>query len=194
VPSQEFLRPYDLPYNKIASAMLTHLDLVAAVAEEGKPTFVSTGMSGYEDIDRAVEILGKADCPFVLMHTVSEYPAPDEKLNLRALHALRGRYGCHVGYSGHEVSPIPSVLAAAMGAVAVERHITLGRAMYGSDQAASLERRGLEVLVKNIRLMPRVLGDGEKRVTADEQSVAAKLRYWETFETETTSPPVEERA
>lgn len=194
VPSLEFLRPYDLPYNKIASAMLTHLEFVEAVAAERKPTFVSTGMSGYDDIDRAVAMFREADCPFVLMHTVSEYPAPEETLNLRALHILRERYDCPVGYSGHEVSPTPSVLAAAMGAVAVERHITLGRAMYGSDQAASLERRGLEMLVKNIRSIPHLLGDGEKRVTADEHEVAKKLRYWETFDATTSPHAVEERS
>jgi N-acetylneuraminate synthase len=176
--SQLFLRRYDLPYNKVASAMLTHRDLVELVAEERKPALVSTGMSSYDEIDAAVAILRKHDCPFVLMHTISEYPTPEQELNLRAMHVLRARYGCPIGYSGHEVSPLPSAIAAAMGAVAVERHITLDRAMYGSDQAASLEKRGLETLVSYIRTVPLVLGDGVKRISSAEAANAEKLRYW----------------
>lgn len=178
VPSQEFLRQYDLKHNKVASAMLTHLDLLNAVAEEQKTTFVSTGMSDYEQIDRAVEIFRSHDCPFVLMHTVSEYPAAEDKLNLAAIHDLRTRYACPVGYSGHEVTMIPGVLAAMMGAVAIERHITLDRAMYGSDQAASLEVRGLELLVGYIRKIPLVMGDGSRKITPEEMANAQKLRYW----------------
>lgn len=176
--SQQFLRRYDLPYNKVASPMLTHFDFVDAVAAERKPTFVSTGMSDDAAIDRAVEILRSHDTPFVLMHAVSEYPAPDASLNLRVLNELRARYDCPVGYSGHEVSPMPTILAAAFGAVAVERHITLDRAMYGSDQAASLERRGLEILVGGLRTLPVVAGDGVRRVTPGEDANARKLRYW----------------
>lgn len=178
VDSQLFLRRYDLPYNKIASPLLTHDDLLELVAEERKPTFVSTGMSSLEEIDQAVEIFRSHDCPLVLMHTVSAYPAPEHELNLRAMHELRARYGCPVGYSGHEVSPVPSVIAAALGAVAVERHVTLDRAMYGSDQAASLEKRGLETLVANIRTIPLVVGDGVRRITPAEIANARKLRYW----------------
>jgi N-acetylneuraminate synthase len=178
VPSQLFLRPFNLKYNKIASAMLTHLDLVRAVAEERRLTFVSTGMSTYEQIDAAVEILKNEKCPYVLMHTVSEYPAHESTLNLSLMHDLRKRYGCMVGYSGHEVTMIPSVIAAAFGAVAVERHITLDRAMYGSDQAASLERRGLEMMVSYIRTIAQINGDGVKRISQAEDKNAAKLRYW----------------
>lgn len=191
VASQRFLRRYDLPYNKIASALTTHLELVELVASERKPTFVSTGMSSYEEIDRCVEIFRDAACPIVLLHTVSEYPAAEESLNLRAMHELRSRYGLPVGYSGHEVSPTPSILAAAMGAVAVERHITLDRAMYGSDQAASLERRGLELLVANVRALPVIVGDGERRLTPGEAVNAEKLRYWSPQE---ESPAASERA
>ena len=178
VPSQNFLRKYNLKYNKIASAMLTHLDLLQAVAEEGRVTFVSTGMSTYEQIDAAVDIFRKHDCPFVLMHTVSEYPAHESTLNLRVLHELRRRYECPVGYSGHEVTMMPSMIAAALGAVAVERHISLDRSMYGSDQAASLEKRGLELMVSYIRTIPEVLGDGVKRISSTEDKNATKLRYW----------------
>jgi len=178
VPSQHFLRQYDLKYNKIASPMLAYRDLLKVVAAERKPTFISTGMSTYPHIDEAVDIFRGAECPFVLMHCVSEYPAPEDALNLRCIVELRRRYECPVGYSGHEVTMIPGVLAAMMGAVAVERHITLDRAMYGSDQAASLERRGLELLVAYIRTIPAVMGDGVKRVTTAEDANARKLRYY----------------
>jgi N-acetylneuraminate synthase len=179
IPSQEFLRQYDLPYNKVASAMLTHRDFLAAVASEGRPTFVSTGMSTYEDIDAAVEIFRARRCPITLMHAVSTYPSPESDLNLQMLHVLRERYGVPVGYSGHESSVSPSIVAAVMGAVAIERHITLDRAMYGSDQAASLELAGLISLIGSLRKIPAVIGDGVKRFDAGERSVAKKLRYWE---------------
>jgi len=178
VPSQHFLRQYNLKYNKVASATLTHLDLLKAVAEERRVTFVSTGMSTYEQVDAAVETLRKHECPFVLMHCVSEYPAHEATLNLSVMHELRRRYGCPIGYSGHEVTMIPSVMAAAMGAVAIERHITLDRAMYGSDQAASLEKRGLEMMAGYIRTIPQIVGDGLKRISPSEDKNAAKLRYW----------------
>ena len=178
VPSQLFLRQYKLKYNKIASPMLTHLDLLKEVAGERKPTFISTGMSTYEEIDVAVKLFRSHACPFVLMHCSSEYPAQEKSLNLRCLQELRKRYNCPVGYSGHEVTMVPGVIAVAMGAVAVERHITLDRAMYGSDQAASLERRGLESMVGYIRTIPVVIGDGIKRITSSEQANAEKLRYF----------------
>ena len=178
VPSQLFLRRYKLKYNKIASPMLTHTDLLKAVAEEGRPTFISTGMSTFEEIDVAVKLFRSHKCPFVLMHCISEYPAQEKSLNLRCLQELRQRYNCPVGYSGHEVTMVPGVIAVAMGAVAVERHITLDRAMYGSDQSASLERRGLESMVGYIRTIPTVLGDGIKRVSSSEQANAEKLRYF----------------
>ena len=181
VPSQHFLRQYNLKYNKIASPMITHRELLEIVAEERKPTFISTGMSAYEQIDQAVEIFRRHDCPFVLMHCISEYPAAESILNLRCINELRVRYGCPVGYSGHEVTMIPGVLAAMMGAVAVERHITLDRAMYGSDQAASLGKRGLELLVAYIREIAVVMGDGVKRITTAEEGNARKLRSWGPF-------------
>jgi len=178
VPSQEFLRQYDCKYNKIASAMAIHPGLLEAVASEGKHTFISLGMCTYEECDRAVEIFKKHDCPFTLMHTVSEYPAPESSLNLLALHDLRNRYECAVGYSGHEPSVSPSVIAAALGASVIERHITLDRSMYGSDQSASLEGPGLNIMVSQIRKIPVVLGDGDKHITDKEKEIAGKLRYW----------------
>jgi N-acetylneuraminate synthase len=178
VPSQHFLRQYDLKYNKIASALLTHQEMLKTVAEEGKPTLISTGMSSYEDIDSAVNIFKSYNCPYILMHTISTYPSPEEDLNLRMIYELRKRYNCPVGYSGHETSVSPAVIAATLGAVVIERHITLDRAMYGSDQAASLEKPGLELMVGQIRKIPTVLGNGIKRITTGESVVANKLRYW----------------
>jgi N-acetylneuraminate synthase len=179
IPSLDFLRRYELPYNKIASAMLTHRKFLEAVASARTPTFISTGMSTYEDIDQAVAIFRQRHCPFMLMHSVSTYPAAENELNLQVINRLRERYNVPVGYSGHEASVSPSVIAAMMGAAAIERHITLDRAMYGSDQAASLEPAGLINLVASIRKISTVLGDGNKALGPGEKAVAKKLRYWE---------------
>ncbi len=176
--SQEFLREYDMPFNKIASAMLTHKLLLEMVAEEGKHTFISTGMSDFETIDNAVDIFEKKNCPFTLMHCVSIYPCPDDWCNVKMIETLKKRYNCPVGYSGHEHGIQPSVLAVAMGTVAVERHITLDRSMYGSDQSASLEKRGLELLVRDTREAVQILGTGEKIIIPEEEKVAYKLRYF----------------
>lgn len=178
IPSQHFLRRYDCKYNKIASAMATHLPFLKEVASEQKPTFLSTGMCDFDQIDSAVEIFKVANCPVVLMHTVSTYPAAESELNLSVMHGLRERYGLPVGYSGHESGVSPSIMAAMMGAVVIERHITLDRAMYGSDQAASLELPGLLNLMGSIRKIPACVGDGVKRVIPAEAAVAKKLRYW----------------
>lgn len=178
IPSQQFLRHYNCPYNKVASAMATNLPFLEEVASEQKPTFLSTGMCTLEQIDRAVQIFKAADCCLMLMHTVSTYPAADRDLNLSVMHSLRKRYGLPVGYSGHEVSVSPSIMAAMLGAMAIERHITLDRAMYGSDQAASLELTGLLNLMGVIRKIPDCIGDGVKRILPGEVSIAKKLRYW----------------
>ena len=158
--------------------MLTNRAVVEAVAAERKLTFMSTGMCTLEEIDAAVEIMRASDCPFIMMHTVSTYPTPAAELNLMAMEALRKHYGAQVGYSGHETSVEPSVMAAILGAVAIERHITLDRTMYGSDQSAWLEPGELHALVDQLRVLPSLLGDGEKRVTPGEAAVAKKLRYW----------------
>ncbi len=179
--SFEFLSSYNPPHHKIASAMLTHWEFVEQVAESGVHTFISTGMSGWDEIDRAVEIFRAKSCPFTLMHTVATYPMQDDDANLAAMLQLARRYDVPVGFSSHEVGLICSVAAAALGAVAVERHITLDRAMYGSDQAASLEKPGLERLVRDIRLLPRIYGDGEKRMIPAEEPIAKKLRYFASF-------------
>jgi N-acetylneuraminate synthase len=179
IESQNFLRQFNLKHNKVASAMITNYPFVNHVATEKKHTFISTGMSSLEQLDETVAIFKKHNCPFTLMHTVSVYPCNEEDLNLACIMTLKQRYGAPVGYSGHEVSPIPSIIAASLGAVAIERHITLGRAMYGSDQAASLEIRGLETVVNGIRSYEISLGTGEKVFGEAERAIAKKLRYWE---------------
>lgn len=182
VESLKFLRKYNLKYNKVASVVLTNYPLVNLIAEERKHTFISTGMSDCNVIDNVVDIFKKKECPFTLMQCVSTYPTPEENLNLLCINTLRERYGCDVGYSGHEISPHPSIIAAALGAIAIERHITLDRTMYGSDQTASLEIRGLEILVKNSKSVPIWLGDGIKRISEAEIAIAKKLRYHEKHE------------
>lgn len=176
VDSQDFLAQYDLKYNKIASAMLTNMELLEKVAREKKYTFVSTGMSSMEEIDRAVEVFRKNDCPFELVHCNSTYPMKNEDANLEMIRTLRDRYHCEVGYSGHEAGRIVSFAAAVLGASSIERHITLDRTMYGSDQAASLEVEDLVRLVKDIRALPAIMGTGEKILSEAELAVRKKLR------------------
>jgi len=174
--SQRFLQRFECKFNKIASAMIIYEDLLKLVASEGKHTFISTGMSDYEDIQRAVDIFTQANCSFELMHTVSTYPMRDEDANLRVISTLREKFECNVGYSGHEVGLAVSYAAAAMGITSLERHITLDRAMYGSDQSASVEPNGLRQLVGAIRKIEQAMGDGVKRVIDDEVPIAKKLR------------------
>ena len=174
--SQDFLRKYNTKYNKIASAMIVYDDLLNKVASEGKHTFISTGMSTYEDIENAIQIFKKHQCPFELMHTVSTYPMKDEDANLKMIKTLREKYGCNVGYSGHEVGLAVSYAAAAMGITSLERHITLDRAMYGSDQSASIEPNGLRMLVGAVRKIEKAIGNGVKKIIADEVPIAEKLR------------------
>lgn len=174
--SQEFLRQYDLKYNKIASAMLTNDELLKSVASEGKYTFIATGMSTYDEIDHAVEVFRKHNCPFELLHCNSTYPMPKEDANLRLIPVLKARYGCKVGYSGHETGRIVTTSAVALGATSIERHVTLDNTMYGSDQAASLNVEDLYRLVKDIRLIETILGDGEKVLSEKELSTRKKLR------------------
>lgn len=179
IPSLEFLDKFSLPFHKVASALATHIDFLLEVASRRLLTYVSVGMCSYEDIDKIVQIFGQENCPLILMHTVSTYPAADKDLNLRMIVTLKERYGVDIGYSGHETSVSPSIVAASLGAVAIERHITLDRAMWGTDHSASLESPGLNQLVGAIRKVPLVLGDGIKTEVAGEKEVAAKMRYWE---------------
>ena len=180
--SVEFLKQYDLKYNKVPSALLTHNGLLNAIAEEKKYTFISTGMSTTNEIQEAVYIFRRHDCPFELMHCNSTYPMKDKEANLNCIEMLRKVYNCDVGYSGHEVGIIVSAAAAALGATSIERHITLGRSMYGSDQSASLEIIGIERLVKYIRAVEECMGDGIKRVTEVEEQCKAKLRRTEDYD------------
>lgn len=173
--SVDFIEHFNPPCYKIASASLTDSGLLAHVRSKGRLVILSTGMSTLEEIDNAVEIL--KGVPIVLMHTTSTYPSKDDELNLAVIKTLKERYKIPVGYSGHEVGVMPSVMAVVgYGACMVERHITLDRAMWGSDQAASLESRGMELLSSYIRLWPKVMGDGVKRVYDSEVPVRAKLR------------------
>lgn len=176
IPSLNFIDKYDLPYHKIASAMGTSAVFVPEVAKRGKPVFLSTAMQTYSDIRQALRDL--TGCPVTLMHCVGSYPAPEADLNLNMINELRQKFIMPVGYSGHETSVSPSVMAVVMGAVAIERHLTLDKAMYGSDQAASLEPIAFKTMCEQIRKVPIVMGDGIKRITDDERKVATKLRYW----------------
>ena len=177
VDSQLFLRKYNLKFNKVASAMLTHKELLKKIAEEKKHTFISTGMSTIEEIKKAVSIFVEYDCPFELQHSNSSYPMKVNEANLNCIETLKNEFGCKVGYSGHESSGyLVCVVAAVLGASSIERHITLDRAMYGSDQAASLEPAGLHRLVRDIRTIDSIMGDGVKKVWPSEIPVMEKLR------------------
>jgi len=176
LPSVEFIKQYNLKYNKIASALLTHKELLNAVAEQQKYTFISTGMSTLNEIQEAVYIFRKHDCPFELMHCNSSYPMPDKDANLKCIEMLRKVYNCNVGYSGHETGIVLSVAAVALGATSIERHITLDRSMYGSDQAASLELVGFERMIKYIRAVEEAMGDGIKIITRNEEKCRIKLQ------------------
>ena len=168
--SQDFLRQFNGKYNKIASAMIVYEDLLKKVAEEGKHTFISTGMSTVDDI------FVNQSCPFELMHTVSTYPMNDTDANLNTIETLRKKFQCDVGYSGHETGLAISYAAAALGITSLERHITLNRAMYGSDQSASVEPNGLRMLVGAVRKIEHAMGDGQKRYIDSEIPVAQNLR------------------
>jgi len=176
IGSQMFMRQFDCKYNKLASAMIVHEDLARAVASERKHTFISTGMSTDAQIDRVVAIFREAKCPFELMHCQSVYPMDDEDANLNCIKTLRERYRCDIGYSGHEVGIAVSYAAAALGITSLERHITLDRAMYGSDQAASLEPMGLKMLVGAVRKIEKSMGDGKIGIIPKEVPISKKLR------------------
>jgi N-acetylneuraminate synthase len=177
--SLDFLDGYDLSFQKVASAMATKLDFLEQIAKKKVVTLLSLGMCTLQEADLAMEIFRKYDCPVIPMHCVSTYPTPESDLNLNQIEMLRERYNVNVGYSGHEASVSPSIAAACLGVSVIERHITLDRSMYGSDQAASLEKEGLDNLVSVIRKIPGYFGTHEKIPSADELAVAKKLRYWE---------------
>jgi len=179
IDSQIFLRQYDLKHNKVASPMLTNKKLLQVIAEEHKPTFISTGMSTLDEIRTAVQIFRDNECSFELQHSNSSYPMKDVEANLRCIQTLNKEFKCNIGYSGHESSGyLICVCAVVLGAASIERHVTLDRTMYGSDQAASLEPKGLERLVRDVRNIEKVLGDGKKRVWDSEIPIMKKLRVY----------------
>lgn len=173
-PSVDFMEAFQPIAYKLPSAALTDHDLLRHVRATGRPMIVSTGMSTMDQIEDAMEVVGMED--LVLLHSTSTYPCEPEELNLRMIETLRERFPCPIGYSGHEVGLVPSAVAVAMGACLVERHITLDRAMWGSDQAASVEPHGFRTLVKYLRVTEQALGDGIKHVYASEQPSLKKLR------------------
>ena len=172
--SVDFIAHFNVPCFKIASASLTDDNLLRHTRAVGKPLIVSTGMSTIKEIDHAMEVIGRNDV--VLLHACSTYPAYYNELNLAAINTLRERYGVPLGYSGHETGLASTVAAVAMGACCIERHITLDRAMWGTDQAASLEPSGITRLVRDIRLVEQAMGDGVKRVIEREYPIIKKLR------------------
>lgn len=175
--SLKFLDKYNLKYNKIASAMITDLNFLKQVAERKVHTFISTGMSTKKNIDDAVKIFADNNCSFELMHCVSTYPCRSEDVNLNAIDSLKNEYNCNVGYSGHENGVIISLAAYVRGISSLERHITLDRSMYGSDQSASLELRGIRELMTGIEKIKLSMGDGKLgKVLDDEKIIAKKLR------------------
>ena len=177
IDSQLFLRDFHLKHNKVASAMLTNHELLNIIAEERKHTFISTGMSTIEQIKESVNIFRKNNCTFELQHSNSSYPMKMEEANLKCIQTLKKEFNCDVGYSGHEASGyLICVSAVLLGATSIERHITLDRSMYGSDQAASLEHSGLVRLVRDIREHTTYLGNGKKVIWDSELPAQKKLR------------------
>ena len=177
IDAQIFLQQFNCAFNKVASPMLGHIPLLKLIASEGKKTFISTGMSTLKELDIVVKIFKDANCPFELMHCNSTYPMKEEDANLLCITMLKKRYGVNVGYSGHESSLIKvCTTAVALGATSLERHITLDRAMYGSDQAASIETHALANFVETVRAIPGILGSGEKNLSEAELKTREKLR------------------
>ena len=177
IESQKQMRKFKTKYNKVASAMLIHEELLKTIAEEKKYTFISTGMSTMKQIENAVKIFKKFKCPFELMHSHSAYPMKLDEANLKLIQTLKNKFKCKVGYSGHETgSYLVCITASLLGATSIERHITLDRTMYGSDQSASLEPEGLFRMVRDLRTIDKIQGDGKKRIWDSEIPAMTKLR------------------
>jgi N-acetylneuraminate synthase len=177
IESQIHMRKFKTKYNKVASAMIIHKELLEEIAKEKKYTFISTGMSEMKDIENAVKIFKKYKCPFELMHCNSAYPIADNEANLNLILTLKKKFKCKVGYSGHEIGATNvSVPAVMMGATSIERHVTVSRTYYGYDQSASLEKEGLRKLVRDIRILDKIMGDGKKKIWASEKPNIKKLR------------------
>ena len=178
IESQKFLKKFNLKYNKVASAMLTNFKLIEEIAKEKRKTLISTGLATLKDIEKCVKIFKKAKCKFVLMHCVSAYPCPPEKLNLNTIISLKKKFKCEIGYSGHETSVSPTILAYYLGAKYIERHITLDRSMWGTDQSASLSEPGIKNLTNIINKTKKIFGNGKKVFSKDEKNLLKKFKYW----------------
>ncbi len=178
IDSQIFLRKFKCKYNKVASAMVTNLKLLEEIAKEKKHTFISTGMSSINDIKKCLKIFKKHKCKFTLMHCVSTYPTEQKLLNLNMIIGLKKIFKCDVGYSGHEKTVSPSITAYMLGATVIERHITLDRSMWGTDQSASLSSEGLHILTTILRKIPLTLGNGKKKISSEEKKMLKKFKYW----------------
>ena len=177
MPSQNFLKKYKLKYNKVASAMLTNIELIKKIADEKKLTFISTGMSTLKDISKAIKIFKNRKCKFVLMHCVSTYPCPIENLNLNLILTLKKNINVKLDIVDMKVLS-PSIIAYMLGARYIERHITLDRSMWGTDQAASLSENGMKNLSNILNKSSLVLGDGVKRLSKQEKELLKKFKYW----------------
>ena len=176
--SIKFMKGFKTKYNKVASAVVTNLHLIALIAKEKKLTFISTGMCKIQDINNAIKIFKKNKCDFVLMHCVSTYPCLEKDLNLNLIKTLKKKFNCKMGYSGHESTVSPSVAAWFLGADYIERHITLDRTMWGTDQSASLSESGIRELSNMLSKFPSMFGNGIKTITKGEQQLIPKFRYW----------------
>lgn len=176
--SVEFLKKYDLKFNKISSALLVHEDLLKTIAQQGKYTFISTGMSTIEEIGTAINIFKKYDCSFEIMHCNSAYPAQDKDLNLLCIKTLKTIFNCRVGYSGHSPGLFDVVFAVLLGATSIEKHITIDRTIYGSDQPSSVEIYGFKRMVNYIRAAELALGNVNKVITQEEEKIKTKLRRY----------------
>ena len=176
--SVKFMKEFRTKYNKVASAVVTNLNLIELIAKEKKLTFISTGMCKMQDINNAVKIFKKNKCDFVLMHCVSTYPCEEKDLNLNLIKTLKKKFNCKMGYSGHESTVSPSIAAWFLGADYIERHITLDRTMWGTDQSASLSESGIRELSNMLSKFPSMFGNGKKIITKEEKKLIPKFRYW----------------
>ncbi len=176
--SLKVIKKLNFKLNKVPSAMITNLEFLINVAKQKKLTFISTGMCRMNDIKNAVKIFKKYKCNFILMHCVSLYPCPEEKLNLNMIKTLQKKFKCDVGYSGHETSVSPSIYAYMLGAKSIERHITLDRSMWGTDQAASLSPEGMKMFTSIIKKSSNIFGDGIKKFYPEEKQMLKKFKYW----------------
>lgn len=178
INSLKFLKKYQFRYNKVPSAMITNKNFLLEVAKQKRTTFISTGMCQIKDIEEAVKIFKKNKCKFILMHCVSEYPCPEENLNLNLIKTLKKKFKCEMGYSGHESSVSPSLFAWVLGANYIERHVTDDRSRWGTDQSASLGPEGMKNLSSTLSKAGLFFGDGKKRISQTEKKMLTKFKYW----------------